>query len=90
MQFMIVEKFEKPDAAPVYERFREKGRMAPEGLVHVSSWIDRELRCCFQLMQAEDRSLIDLWMTRWEDIVDFEVFEVIGSEDATARAMMRP
>ena len=86
MLYMVVEHFKNGDAAPVYRRFRERGRLAPEGLVYVSSWVDESMRRCFQLMETDDRALLDRWISNWQDLVDFEVFPVITSAEAAARA----
>lgn len=83
--YMVVEHFKNKNALPVYRRFREKGRMAPEGLVYVSSWVDDRLQRCYQLMEAHDRALLDEWMANWKDIVDFEVHPVITSQEAADR-----
>jgi len=80
--YMVVEHFKNKDAAPVYRRFRELGRMAPEGLVYVSSWVDQNLEHCYQLMEAEDPALLDQWIENWCDIVDFEVYPVLTSQQA--------
>ena len=81
-RYMIVERFRNGDAVPVYRRFAEQGRMAPEGLAYVSSWVDEKLDCCFQLMETHDPALLDLWMTNWRDLVDFKVHAVISSAEA--------
>lgn len=82
MLFMVIERFKNQDAAPVYKRFRERGRMLPEGLKYVESWTDTDLSLCFQLMECEDPSLLEQWVARWEDLVDFEVVPVITSKEA--------
>jgi hypothetical protein len=82
---MIVENFKNRDPVPVYRRFRDHGRLAPEGLVYVSSWVDDKLERCFQLMEATERELLDEWMANWRDLVDFEVYPVISSADAAQR-----
>ena len=87
--FMIIERFRNGDPVPVYRRFRDKGRMAPDGLNYVSSWIDEEMTCCYQVMETDDRSLIEKWIDNWKDIVDFEVFPVISSSDALAKILPR-
>jgi hypothetical protein len=86
---MIVENFKNRDPVPVYRRFRDHGRLAPEGLVYISSWVDEKLERCFQLMEATERELLDEWMTNWSDLVDFEVYPVISSADAAQRAETR-
>jgi hypothetical protein len=59
MLYMIVEHFKNDDPLPIYRRFRDRGRLAPDGLIYVSSWVDEQLHCCYQLMETEDRTLID-------------------------------
>ena len=83
--YMVVEHFKNKDPKPIYRRFRDHGRMAPEGLVYVSSWIDEKLERCFQLMRTSDRAVLDTWMARWSDLVDFEVYPVITSPEAVER-----
>jgi len=71
---MVVENFRNGDPVPVYRRFRERGRLAPEGVQYVSSWVDEKLEGCFQLMETDDRLLLDEWMEYWSDLVEFEVY----------------
>jgi hypothetical protein len=78
--YMIVERFR--DARAVYRRFEERGRMAPDGLVYVSSWVEINLERCFQLMETDDRRLIDEWMANWSDIVEFEVYPIMSPSEA--------
>jgi len=82
---MIIERFRNGDPGPVYRRFREQGRMAPEGLRYVSSWVDERLEICFQLMEAADVSYVNEWISNWNDIVEFEVYPVITSQEAADR-----
>jgi Protein of unknown function (DUF3303) len=89
MLFMIVEHFRNGDALAVYRRFRDRGRMAPEGLHYVASWVDAKFERCFQLMEADEAKLLDQWIANWEDIVEFEVFPVITSKEAAARIELR-
>jgi hypothetical protein len=81
--YMVVEHFKEGDAVPVYRRFRERGRLAPEGLIYVSSWVDVSLECCYQLMETDNPQLLDEWMAHWRDLVDFEVHPVITSAEAS-------
>lgn len=83
--YMIIEHFKNQDPVPVYQRFRERGRLAPEGLRYVSSWVDEKLERCFQLMETDDRKFIDEWISNWNDIVEFEVYPVISSKEAAER-----
>ena len=87
--YMIVERFKNQDPVPVYRRFRERCRLAPEGLQYLSSWVDEKLETCFQLMETADRKLVDDWIANWSDLVEFEVYPVITSQEATERISSR-
>ena len=82
MLYMVIERFKDQDAAPVYRRFGERGRMMPEGLEYVSSWVDMKLERCFQIMETSDPKLMVEWIGNWSDIVEFEVIPVMSSADA--------
>jgi hypothetical protein len=86
--YMIVEKFRNGDAAPVYRRFKEHGRLAPQGLPYVSSWVTDDLSTCFQVMETADRALLDAWMSKWSDLVEFEVHPVMTSQQASQRVQV--
>ena len=89
MLYMVVEHFKGQDALPVYRRFQERGRLAPEGLIYISSWVDERFHRCFQLMETDDRNFLDQWMDNWNDIVDFEVFPVMTSQEAATKLAPR-
>lgn len=83
---MIVETYKNRDPLPVYRRFHDQGRLAPDGGVrYVASWVDEKLERCFQLMESEERELVDEWIACWSDLVDFEVYPVISSSEAAER-----
>jgi len=82
MLFMVIERFKNRDAAAVYRRYREQGRMTPDGLKYVESWVESNFGRCFQLMECEDPSLFQQWMARWQDLVEFEVVPVVTSKEA--------
>ena len=90
MLFMIVEHFEGGDPEPVYRRFAERGRLAPAGLEYLGSWVTDDLTRCYQVMECADRSLLEEWMKAWDDLVRFEVIEVMSSADAVAAVAARP
>ena len=79
---MIVESFKDGDPIPVYRRFLEFGRLLPDGVNYIGSWVDENLGYCFQLMETDDRDLLDVWIREWEDLGDFEVHAVISSDQA--------
>ena len=87
--YMVVEHFKNKDAVPVYRRFRDNGRMAPDGLVYVSSWVDDKFERCYQLMETADRKLLDDWMANWRDLVEFEVYPVATSKEAAEKIASR-
>jgi hypothetical protein len=82
---MVIETF-KRGARPVYERAAEQGRMLPDGLAYVDSWVDEGLGRCWQLMETEDPRLFDEWIARWSDLAEFEVVAVLTSAEAAAAA----
>lgn len=84
MLYMIIEHFRDGDPVPVYRRFREKGRLAPDGLRYVSSWVTSDLKHCYQVMECDDRSQLDQWVAQWDDIVEFECIPVITSAEAAS------
>jgi hypothetical protein len=87
--YMVVEHFKNKDAVAVYRRFRDSGRMAPEGLIYVSSWVDDKLERCYQLMETHDSRLLDEWMANWSDLVNFEVHAVVTSKEAAEKIAPR-
>jgi len=89
MTYMVVEHFRHGDPLPVYRRFRERGRMLPDGLRYVASWVDRELRRCYQLMETDDPALFAPWIAQWSDLADFEVHPVVTSQEAAAQVAPR-
>jgi hypothetical protein len=85
MLFMVIERFKNGDAVPVYRRFRDRGRMTPAGVTYISSWVDATLTCCYQVMETDNRALLDEWIAQWKDLVDFEVHAIITSSEAVER-----
>ena len=86
MLYVIVESFKDPVA--VYRRFRDRGRLAPDGLKYINSWVTPDVKRCYQVMECDDRKRLDAWIAQWKDIVDFEVIPVITS--AQAAEAMKP
>lgn len=86
---MVIEHFRDGDAVPVYRRFRDRGRLAPDGLVYVASWVDDAMRRCYQVMETDDRALLDAWIANWADLVEFEVIPVMTSAEAAERIAPR-
>ena len=82
MLFMVIEHFHPGKAVEVYRRFRDRGRMAPEGVRYISSWVDLGFRRCFQVMEAENETLLKEWTSNWDDLVEFEIVPVRTSEQA--------
>ena len=82
MLYMIVERFRGGDAVPVYRRFRERGRLAPDGLRYISSFVSTDFRTCYQLMETDQPAELERWMAAWQDLVDFDVVPVVTSAEA--------
>ena len=82
MLFMVIERFKERDAKAVYRRFRAEGRLAPEGLTYVDSWVEANFERCFQLVECDDPRLLQRWVAAWQDLVAFEFHPVVPSREA--------
>jgi hypothetical protein len=80
---MVIERYKDSNAKEVYRRYREKGRMMPEGLKYIDSWVEMNFDRCFQLMECDDVRLFQQWVEQWQDLVEFEIIPVLPSEEAT-------
>lgn len=81
MLFMVIERFKNRDAVAIYRRFQEQGRMMPEGLTYVGSWIEANFDRCFQLMETDDARLFQQWIIQWQDLMECEIVPVVLSKD---------
>ena len=88
MHYLVIERFRNRDPIPVYRRSQARGRLMPDGLSYVSSWITDDLSRCYQIMEAADPGLLEQWMARWSDLVEFEVIPVLSSQQVQER--LRP
>jgi hypothetical protein len=84
---MVIERYKNHDARSVYLRFKEKGRMMPDGLQYVGSWVEDNFDRCFQLMECENPALFQQWTSHWEDLADFEIIHVVSSAEAADAAL---
>jgi hypothetical protein len=82
MLYMVIERFKEGAVPEIYRRFRKSGRMMPEGLEYISSWIDLDFKICWQLMETENFTLFDRWIDNWRDLMDFEIVPVRTSAEA--------
>ena len=84
MLFMVIERFKDRDALAVYRRFQERGRMTPDGLSFVESWVEANCDRCFQIMECDDVRLLQVWAAHWRDLVEFEFVPVVTGKDTAA------
>jgi Domain of unknown function (DUF3303) len=87
--YMVIETFRGGDPVPVYRRFRDQGRLMPDGIDYRGSWVTEDLSRCFQIMECGDRRLLDQWIANWNDLTDFEVIPIMTSEAAAAAVAPR-
>lgn len=81
MLFMIIERFRDNDMVPIYQRIRDEGRMFPDGLVYVDSWVEPNFSRCFQLMECDDPALLQEWILKWRGSgATFEIVPVVSSD----------
>lgn len=88
MLFMVIERFRDQNAKAVYSRFRAKGRLMPEGIAFVDSWVTADLGRCFQVMECGDVTLLQRWAAEWTDLIEFEMIPVVEGKD-TASALLQ-
>ncbi len=81
MLFMVIERFKDGKAKEIYRRYQQKGRMMPEGLKYVDSWVEANFNRCFQLKECDDLRLLQQWVLQWQDLGEFEIIPVVGSKE---------
>ncbi len=84
MLFMVIEKFRYQDADVVYRRLSNKGRMMPEGMTFINSWVTADLDRCFQLMECGNVALLQEWVAQWSDLIEFEILPVVEGKETAA------
>ena len=90
MQYMVIERFRAGCVKAVYERVASSGRLLPDGVTYVNSWISDDLSTCYQIIECDDPALIPQWTARWEDLVAFEIVPVVDSATAAERVRNEP
>ncbi|HLJ45079.1 MAG TPA: DUF3303 family protein [Bryobacteraceae bacterium] len=85
MLYMVIERFKNGGPQPVADRFKQSGRMLPDGLSYVMSWVETSGARCFQLMETSEPGTLQTWMRRWDDLVEFEVVPVLASTEFWAQ-----
>ena len=81
MLFMVVEHFKQGKTKDIYRRLRERGRMMPEGLKYVDNWISADFNRCWQLMECDDPTLFQEWVSQWEDLFELEIIPIVSSKE---------
>ena len=89
MVYMIIEKFHPNKIKEIYSRFDEKGRMMPEGLVYINSWVDETFETCYQVMETDVESKLYEWIENWKDLTDFQVIIVMTSAEAKKKVLSK-
>jgi uncharacterized protein (UPF0332 family) len=87
MQYMIIERFHPGKVKAMYQRFAEKGRMLPEGVSYINSWINESITVCYQVMESKSPEKLQQWIDEWKDLVSFEVVPVINSAQAKEKIL---
>ena len=75
-KYMVIETFKEGKLEEVYSRFHKLGRMMPEGLFYLDSWLEKGGLRCFQLMETENPDLFSEWSKNWDDLGSFEIVEI--------------
>jgi hypothetical protein len=86
---MVIEHFREGKIKELYKRFDEKGRMMPEGVNYLNSWIDQDVKTCYQVMESPSLEKLNEWISNWNDLVEFEIIPVITSAEAKAKVLSK-
>ncbi|HQY12320.1 MAG TPA: DUF3303 family protein [Ferruginibacter sp.] len=89
MVYMIIERFHPGKVKELYKRFDERGRMLPEGVHYINSWINEEVSVCYQVMESSSEEKLQEWISHWNDLAGFEVIPVITSAEAKAKVFTK-
>ena len=89
MQYLIIEHFKKDKTLELYQRFHEKGRMLPDGVKYINSWIDEKVETCYQIMESESLEKLKTWIAKWDDLADFEIIPVLTSAEVKAKILSK-
>jgi len=76
-RYMVIEHFAPGWKDKVYAHFYQQGRLLPEGLHYIDSWLTKDGERCFQLMETDNPKLFDVWKERWDEIGPWGSIEVI-------------
>lgn len=87
MTYMIIETFKPGKVKQIYRRLEEKGRMQPEGLTYINSWIDEDMKKCYQVMETDSVEKIHQWISNWDDVMEFKIIRVISSSEARQKTL---
>ena len=87
MMYMIIEKFRPNKTKEIYTRLKEEGRLMPNGLEYIDSWIDEKIETCFQLMETDSKDKLYQWIDNWKDLMEFEIVGVMNSADAKKKVL---
>ena len=88
MTYMVIEHYHPGKIKQLYQRFADKGRMMPEGVQYINSWINEDVTICYQVMEADSLEKLNEWIANWNDIVNFEVIPVINSAEAKKKVVV--
>lgn len=84
---MVIERFKNGDPRPVYERFDQQGRLMPDDIAYIGSWITEDCSTCYQIMEAPSTEHLQPWIDNWSDLVDFEILPVLTSKEARTKIL---
>jgi hypothetical protein len=83
--YLIIESYRSDKSHEIYQRFSEKGRMLPQGVEYVDSWVEMNMQKCYQIMRSESLGKLLIWTEQWKDLVDFEIIPVLTSEEVVQK-----
>ena len=82
MTYLIIERFYPEKVKALYQRFEAEGRLLPDGVQYLNSWIDEKIETCYQLMESDTQEKLLEWVSRWSEFATFDIIPVISSDQA--------
>lgn len=79
--YLVIEKYQSGKTEAIYQRFAAKGRMLPQGVQYIDSWVEENLQKCYQIMESDHLESLQEWVDKWNDLVDFEIIPVLSTKE---------
>ncbi|MGL4496393.1 MAG: DUF3303 domain-containing protein [Beijerinckiaceae bacterium] len=84
MQFMVIEHLDQARIKDIYRKFAELGRLLPDGLTYIDSWVQADFSRVFLVMECDDITKLQEWVIIWGEFARFEIVPLAASKATLA------